>query len=236
MQRKAALDLQMEQLQPNKATAAAAAAAELAAAAPAHQTYPYGIPEHLLQQEQQQQQQHSNADNCIEQVQNSDATADCGAFEGPKPDDQCIAEHMGSAAAWHSEGLAESSHMHGSTTVLEQQPLSQQQLSNVQAQHGEEDSRQLQPAAGAKSAPHVTWREEPDQQQQLAHSSAGNFAAASGHGGWHGLVVDCSSPGEDMLGSEQLHDEDAHASLLLQRPNTGNLRTCTEHGLLCWLA
>jgi hypothetical protein len=230
MQRKTALDLQIQQLQPDKAASAAAAAAELAATAAAHQTYPYGIPEHLLQQEQQQQQQqHNNAEGSAEQGQDCNASADCHARGGPQPDGQCIAEiDVGSAAAWQSEALTkplpESSHLHGSTTALEQQ--SQQQASSVQAQHGEGDSRQLQPAAGAQSAPHVTWREEPDQQAAAAHSSTGGFAAASGchDGGWHGLVVDCSSPGDDMCGSEQLHDEDAQAALLLQRPNTGSLQ------------
>jgi hypothetical protein len=226
MQRKAALDLQMEQLQPNKTAAAAAAAAELAAAAFVHQTYPYGIPEHLLAQEQQQQQQqqHSNAEGTTEQAHNCNASADCLTAEGLQPDGQCIAEHPGSAMARYSEGLAESLHLHGSMTALGQQLQPAEQLSNVQEQHGEEDSQQLQLATGAQSAPHVTWREEPDSAAAAGHSSAGGFAAPSSHGGWHGLVVDCSSPGDDMLGSEQLHDEDAQASLLLQRPNTGNIK------------
>jgi hypothetical protein len=224
MQRKAALDLQMEQLQPNKAASAAAAAAELAAAASVHQTYPYGIPEHLLQQEQQQQQQADNAEGYTEQLQNGGGEADCHAAEDHQLDDQCIAASLEAAAAWRSEGLVETLPPHANTTVLEQQL--QQQLSSIQAQHGQKDSSQLQPAAAAvaQSELHVTWQEEPATQHlavaAAVDSSAGAYAAASGHGGWHGLIVDCRSPGDRTPDSEQ-HDEDAQASLLLQRPNTG---------------
>ncbi|WIA30581.1 hypothetical protein OEZ86_000664 [Tetradesmus obliquus] len=82
-------------------------------------------------------------------------------------------------------------------------------------------TEQLRPRPGVQSAPHVTWREEPDAQEAAA------AAAASSHGGWHGLIVDCSSAGDEALGSQQLHDEDAQALLLLQRPNTDVPRPVT---------
>jgi hypothetical protein len=230
MQRKAALELQMEQLQPHKAAAAAAAAAELAATAAAHQTYPYGIPEHLLQQEQEQQlaeQQQTlaeSAEGCTSPLEEDGGSVGYHAVDGAKFTGQCLSDCISS----------------NSMPVLEQQQQQQQPL--LQEQPGQDHGQQLEPAAepAAYSAPHVTWREEPNTQEAaavVAGSSAGNCAAAaSSHGGWHGLVVDCSSPGDEALGSEQLHDEDAQASLLLQRPNTGNACGMLQQPVLIQLA
>jgi hypothetical protein len=206
MQRKAALDLQVEHLQHHKAaSAAAAAAAELAATAAAHQTYPYGIPEHLLQQEQQQQQ--------AEQQQLMQGEEGCTVQQ----------EVTGQGPA-DINGVGESLMQCHSIPTMEQQ-----QQQDQQDQHTANGGQQPEAAAepGAQSAPHVTWREEPHRQQASAAAAAAGsctsscVAADGGPRGWHGLVVDCSVD-DEAVGSEQLQDEDAQATLLLQRPNTGD--------------
>lgn len=220
MQRKAALDLQTEQLQPRKVATAAqlADAAEAAAAAAVHTTYPYGIPEHLLQQEQaaQQEEEHhaaEGAEGCTELLAEGDGSAGYHTADGDQFSGQRPSECLDDAAAWHTAGLSSSPQPDGSTLP---EPQQQQQL--LQGQHSQLCGQQLEPAAGpgVQSAPHVTWREEPHAQEAAA------AAAAASHGGWHGLIVDCSGAGDEALGSEQLHDEDAQASLLLQRPTTGD--------------
>ncbi|KAF6257455.1 hypothetical protein COO60DRAFT_1228411 [Scenedesmus sp. NREL 46B-D3] len=203
MQRKAALELQVEQLQPCKANPSASVA-------------------------QQQEQQHveqqlagAAAEGRAEQAPGPKSSTGFWAVGGAQlPPASCDVACLGvtdctdGVVAWHADALGDS-----------QRLLEQQQQPWLQAQHACGDGQQLGPASvsAAQSTPHVTWQQESDGHEYAAAGShAGSCAAtASSHGGWHGLVVDCSSPGDAQLDKEQLHDEDAQASLLLQHPNTG---------------